>query len=243
MKNKTIAIVVCLFLIVSTLVSANPFNLPLEWVLSPNGSSVDSNGNGIIDRAETISNLTNIDEVGTITAGTWQGDPIADAYIASSAAWNNKAGGGDCLAGEVVQNSTTTGPECLDISPYLVVYTAGLGLEKNVNEFLINSTWLNDTIDARAIIGTSKWNITVDPYLYDGGSNQLRLNETLLNDTIDNRSVTSHSNLSNLNWSVAGHVIDTDVNMEDNSVVGVKNITAETGGGYIIFNSSGTYIG
>lgn len=38
----------------------------------------------------TWSGSASLTTLGTITAGTWQGDPIADSYIASAATWNAK---------------------------------------------------------------------------------------------------------------------------------------------------------
>lgn len=42
----------------------------------------------VIDIAATYVGQTSITTVGTIGTGTWQGSPIADAYISSSATWN-----------------------------------------------------------------------------------------------------------------------------------------------------------
>jgi hypothetical protein len=47
----------------------------------------------------TWAGSTNLTTLGTITTGTWQGTPIADAYIASASAWNTAA----TLAGTALQ--------------------------------------------------------------------------------------------------------------------------------------------
>lgn len=44
----------------------------------------------VIDIAATYAGQTSITTLGTIGTGTWQGTPVADAYIASAATWNAK---------------------------------------------------------------------------------------------------------------------------------------------------------
>ncbi len=44
----------------------------------------------VIDIAATYVGQTSITTLGTIGTGTWQGTPVADAYIASAATWNAK---------------------------------------------------------------------------------------------------------------------------------------------------------
>ncbi len=76
-----------------------------------------STGTGSIalNNSPTISSPTFAGTVtgGTFSGGTWQGNAIADAYIASSTSWNNKAGSANCPAGQLVQNTTSTGVQCI----------------------------------------------------------------------------------------------------------------------------------
>jgi len=47
----------------------------------------------VIDIASTYVGQSSITTLGTVTTGTWQGMPVADGYIASSAYWNSKMNG------------------------------------------------------------------------------------------------------------------------------------------------------
>jgi hypothetical protein len=54
-----------------------------------------------------------IDTGGVITGATWNGVDIADSYVASASTWSAKAGAGTCGAGQVVQNTTSSGVQCI----------------------------------------------------------------------------------------------------------------------------------
>ena len=53
----------------------------------------------------TWAGTASITTVGEVTTGTWKGTPIADAYIASAAAWNAAASQADTNATEIAYNS------------------------------------------------------------------------------------------------------------------------------------------
>lgn len=80
---------------------------------------------------------TNLTTVGTITNGTWQGTPIADAYIASATNWNAAFGWGDHELAGYLDGTTILG----DISDVTLTTLAP-------GEILVwNGTgWVNDDV-------------------------------------------------------------------------------------------------
>ena len=144
-----------------------------------NIDSVDATTEITIEAA--IDSLVNLTSVGIITTGTWQGTPIADAYIAGAAGWDAKGtGDGDALVGNplsqfaattsaelagVVSNETGTGALVLGTSPVLV--TPALGTPSAV--VLTNATgYPGDTsLVTAGTLGTGTWQGTpvADAYI------------------------------------------------------------------------------
>lgn len=69
--------------------SASAWNAKLSAVTGTTGRIVVTGGNAI-DIASTYVGQNTITTLGTISTGTWNATPIANAYIASAATWNAK---------------------------------------------------------------------------------------------------------------------------------------------------------
>lgn len=61
--------------------------------------SGDATAGYTVDIAATYVGQTSLTTVGTVTTGTWNATPIADAYVASAATWNAKLDGSSTIDG------------------------------------------------------------------------------------------------------------------------------------------------
>lgn len=110
------------------------------------------------------SNLTSITAGTGLTGGviTTSGTiAVNDTYIQQfndTAAIALKSNTGNCSAGEVVQNTTTSGVQCIAVGS---AYTAGLGLELSGTTFSLNTTYTNATY-LKLSGGTMTGNITTN---------------------------------------------------------------------------------
>jgi len=75
------------------------------------GGSGGTITDGTIINADLASgSFTNITGVGTLTAGTWNATPIADAYIASASTWNAKMTNPMTTVGDIIYGGTSGTP-------------------------------------------------------------------------------------------------------------------------------------
>ncbi|MFA4990545.1 MAG: hypothetical protein WC579_01355, partial [Candidatus Paceibacterota bacterium] len=75
------------------------------------GGSGGTITDGTIINADLASgSFTNITGVGTLTAGTWNATPIADAYIASATTWNAKMTNPMTTVGDIIYGGTSGTP-------------------------------------------------------------------------------------------------------------------------------------
>ena len=165
--KKGIIFIIGLLMMMSV-VNAAPFNLPIEWVLQPNGTTIDSNSNGWPDYADNVLNAsyagTSADaELLNGQSGSYylnydnmNAGSIPDGYIDSAATWNAKAGAADCPAGYVVQNTTSSGVECVANTD--TTYSAGAHLSLVGTTFSVDITNLGSALDNSVL--SSYQNIT-----------------------------------------------------------------------------------
>lgn len=67
-------------------------------------------GSGTVPPARISGSYTGITGVGTLTAGTWNATPIADAYIASASTWNAKMTNPMTTVGDIIYGGTSGAP-------------------------------------------------------------------------------------------------------------------------------------
>lgn len=111
----------------------------------------------------TWAGATSITTLGTITTGTWQGTPITDSYIASSATWNAKIGGttgsldnailrADGTGGGTLQSSLATITDAGVVSasglvvPVTTNQAGGQFGTFNIQSVAVNNGFLSDNI-------------------------------------------------------------------------------------------------
>ena len=140
----------------SSITLAGSFNLPVSWILTNDGTSIDQNKNGYPDYADGIFNVSAITVNDTNNLNGQQASyylnydnmnsgSISSIYIDDSNYWDAKAGTGACPNGYYINGTNTTGVICEQL-PAETIYTAGDYLYKDSNEFNVNNTELNDNI-------------------------------------------------------------------------------------------------
>src|SRR6056297_3386798 len=237
--KKVLSLFIGMLLMIG-MVSAAPFNLPVSWVLQNNGTTIDVNGNGWPDYADnvlnasyagTADNTNNLDgqpasyylDYDNMNAGS-----IADIYIDSAATWNAKAGAGDCPAGFVVQNTTSSGVECVANSDTL--YTAGANLNLVGTTFSVDLDNLTDALESG--LNLSYDNIGDIPTC--SGNDKLTYNGSDLvceEDDDDNTQLTQEQ-VQDFAWNVLGGT-QTGINVTYNDTTNTVDFVVTATGGAV----------
>ena len=237
--KKVLSLFIGMLLMIG-MVSAAPFNLPVSWILQNNGTTIDVNGNGWPDYADnvlnasyagTADNTNNLDgqpasyylDYDNMNAGS-----IADIYIDSSATWNAKAGAGDCPAGFVVQNTTSSGVECVVNSDTL--YTAGANLNLVGTTFSVDLDNLTDALESG--LNLSYDNIGDIPTC--SGNDKLTYNgsDLVCEDDDDDNTQLTQEQVQDFAWNVLGGT-QTGIDVTYNDTTNTVDFVVTTTGGAV----------
>jgi hypothetical protein len=231
---KNVLVLIMAFVLVSSMTLASPFNLPVSWVLNNAGDTIDNNSNGWPDYADNVLNAsyagisadslklggelpayyTNYNNINTGT--------ILDAYISSAANWNAKANTGDCPAGYVVQNTTTSGVECVPIEN--TIYSAGDNLDLTGTVFSVDLNSLSSALENNVLL--SYQNIINIPVC--AGYDKLTYDGTTLSCEIDRNTNTqlSEEKVQDFAWNVLGGT-QTGITVTYNDVAGTVDFVVD----------------
>src|SRR6056297_4215268 len=100
MNFKHIIFGLCMVMMLAAPVAADPFNIPIQWVLQDNGTSIDQNNNNWPDYADNALNASSAGDANTLGGelpsyyldyDNMNAGSIPDGYIDSAATWNDKA--------------------------------------------------------------------------------------------------------------------------------------------------------
>ena len=211
MKFKNILIIIMILAVSMQSVVAAPFNLPTSWILTNNGTSIDTNNNGYPDYADNVLNAsyagtaTNALKLGgelpsfyldydEMNAGT-----IADSFIDGSAGWDAKGGTGVCGAGFFISEVTTSGVVCTAES-VATTYSAGDYMDLTGTVFSVDVDTLAPFMENKVLI--SYQNITNLPTC--SGDDKLSFDGTTLSCETDQDHNTqlSSNQVKDYAWSV-----------------------------------------
>ncbi|MFW6377291.1 MAG: hypothetical protein ACOCZ5_01470, partial [bacterium] len=210
--KKLLLLFLGLFMMVG-MVSAAPFNLPTEWILQPNGTTIDSNSNGWPDYADNALNASSAGDANTLGGelpsyyldyDNMDAGSIPDEYIDSASTWNAKGGTGSCADGYYVSEVNTTGVVCsLDEG---TSYDAGAYLELSGTTFSVDIDNLGPALENSVLL--SYHNITDIPVC--SGTDKLTYDGTTLTCEEDRNTNTqlSEEQVQDFAWNVLGGTQD-----------------------------------
>jgi len=209
------------------MVSAAPFNLPTEWVLQPNGTTIDGNSNGWPDYADNALNASSSGDSNTLGGelpsyyldyDNMNAGSISDGYIDSAATWNAKGGTGVCAAGFYVSEVNTTGVVCT--ADANTEYSAGTHISLVGTTFSVDLTDLGSALENSVL--SSYQNITNIPTCT--GTDKLTYDGTTLSCEADDdgsNTQLTEEQVQDFAWNVLGGTQDgitVSYNDTDNSV-------------------------